>query len=286
MRLLETVSGYRGTPFRLLPGLGTRRAKGRSWVFFLTFWLFLPIASSALSEEIVLGAAASLREPVQAMIDDFQAEHPEAGVRVVFGASNSIARQIEFGAPIAVFLSADPEWVAYLVDRSLVGKDEPFPIASNRLALVKEKGSELSVDAPSDLASTQIKRVAIPPSSVPLGRYARMWLRVGGLAESVDSKAMVTEHAQATLAAVENGHADIAFVYESDAVRSGKVEIAYEIDSQDQPRIVYSATRVGTALPSEQERLLVSYLKSPRARMILEEAGFGAVDSPDRSAGP
>ena len=285
MRLLAAFPACRGKSSGFPSGFVTR-VRGRAWISFLTFWLSLPVASIALSEEVVLGAAASLREPIQAMVDDFQLDHPETGVRVVFGASNSIARQIEFGAPIAVFLSADPEWVAYLVDRSLVVKDEPFPIASNRLALVKEKGSELSVHVPSDLASTEIQRVALPPPSVPLGRYARMWLRAGGLAESVESKAMVTEHAQATLAAVENGHADIAFVYESDAVRSDKVEIAYEIASQEQPRIVYSATRVGTDLPTEQERALVSYLKSPRARMILEEAGFGAVGSSDGPAGP
>ena len=285
MRLCRAISFSRSSRRGSIE-FAVRIFHGRAWTLLLVLLVGLPAASHAISGEIVVGAAASLRAPVEEMVRDFETDHPGTRVRVVFGASSSIARQIEFGAPIGLYLSADTDWVSYLVNRSLVEEGAPFELASNRLVVVKRKGSSLILNTSSDLGLPAISRVALPPASVPLGRYAREWLEGEGLAKSVESRMVVTEHAQATLAAVENGHSDIAIVYETDAIRSEKTEVLYEIPLRDQPRIVYSATRVGLSPPTEEESAWIDYLKSPRARTILEEAGFGPVIPPDRSGDP
>ena len=46
-------------------------------------------------------------------------------------------------------------------------------------------------------------RIALPSPVVPLGRYARSWLQARGVLDAVSPRLVVTEHARATLAAVE-----------------------------------------------------------------------------------
>ncbi|MEE3326927.1 MAG: molybdate ABC transporter substrate-binding protein [Myxococcota bacterium] len=255
------------------------RAFGRITSGFVALFLTGLATSSAISDEIVLSAAVSLREPIEEISRNFEMTHPDTEIRVVLGASSTLARQIEFGAPASIFLSADREWVAYLVELSLIDEADPFPIGSNRLVVVRRKGARLDLLSPADLASADVERLALPPESVPLGRYARLWLEGHGLAQSMDEKVVVTEHARATLAAVENGHADTALVYETDALRSPKVEVAYEIPSVEQPQIVYLATLLQSGRSNDEARAFVSYLKSQEARMILVEAGFNSAPS-------
>ena len=72
-------------------------------------------ATSSPGDELVVGAAASLRNPMQQLAEVFEAQHPEIKVRLSFGASSSLARQIRLGAPIDVFVSADNRWVLDLL---------------------------------------------------------------------------------------------------------------------------------------------------------------------------
>lgn len=254
-------------------------------VLLLGVFLACGSTSNAAVAEIVIGAAVSLREPVEEMVRDFRATHPEAEIQVVFGASSTLARQIEFGAPLAIFLSADPQWIDHLIERSLIDEEDAFQIASNQLWVVKKKGSELKVADPADLFSAPVERLALPPESVPLGRYARLWLEGHDANTTMPGDVVITEHAQATLAAVENGHADAALVYRTDALRSTEVDVAYEIPASEQPEIVYSGVLLRSARANKQARDLLAYLKSPRARKILDEAGFGLQPSPETGPG-
>ena len=248
----------------------------RREIFFgFALLLVFSISSEVYSEEIVLASAVSLREPMEEIVSRFEVSHPDSEVRIVFGASSTIARQIEFGAPIEIFISADARWVDYLVRLSRVDKSDTFSIGSNRLVVINKKGAALDIESGSDLVSGEVERVALPPESVPLGRYARVWLDGQGLSGSIDSRAIVTEHARATTAAVEHGHADAAIVYRTDALGSSEVEISFEIPAVDQPEIIYSAALLRPASKNKNAQEFFAYLKTPETSAILEQAGFG-----------
>ena len=259
---LEAARAYR---------MKDRVRRASSWIFIL---LFCTSSSLALAEEILLASAVSLREPVEEIARDFELSHPEARVRIVFGASSTLARQIEFGAPTEILLSADETWIEHLAGLGLIEQADSFQIGRNRLVVVNRKGSGLAIGSVSDFRSEKVERVALPPASVPLGRYARLWLAQQDLLDSIDSKTIVTEHARATIAAVENGHADVALVYRTDALRSSGVEISFEIPVSDQPKIVYWAALLGAAHHNENARALLDYLKSPEAMVVLGKSGF------------
>ncbi|MFP8873317.1 MAG: molybdate ABC transporter substrate-binding protein, partial [Myxococcota bacterium] len=165
-------------------------------------------------------------------------------------------------------------WVEQLVSLSLVDGSDHFRIASNRLVVVTRRGADLKIGSPADLSGSQIDRIAVPPLAVPLGRYARAWLDRYGLAEALESRIVVSEHARATLSAVEHGHADAAIVYETDANRSSKVEVAYWIPVSEHPEIIYSAALLRSAHQHDGARQFHEYLGSPVAKSILRRAGF------------
>src|SRR5258707_1898079 len=96
---------------------------GRSMVSWLVLALgaILPLScsSSPKGKPIRLFAAASTREAVEEIADDFQAKSGIA-VELNFAASSELARQIEQGAGADLFLSADATWADYLAELNLV----------------------------------------------------------------------------------------------------------------------------------------------------------------------
>src|SRR4051812_21004228 len=60
----------------------------------------------ARADEILVSAAASLTDALQEIAGGYQAKSSHT-VRFNFGASNALARQIEEGAPVDFFFSAD-----------------------------------------------------------------------------------------------------------------------------------------------------------------------------------
>ncbi|MEE3325945.1 MAG: molybdate ABC transporter substrate-binding protein, partial [Myxococcota bacterium] len=113
------------------------------------FWCLFCFSASA--SEIWVGSAVSLRAPMEEVSRQFELAHPGVRVRGTFGSSSNLARQIEFGAPIQVFVSADEYWVERLISASLVKPMDHFRLASNRLVVVIRRGADIQIRSPADL---------------------------------------------------------------------------------------------------------------------------------------
>lgn len=234
--------------------------------------LLLP-AGPGRSEEIVVGAAASLREPLLASGRSFEAAHPGDRATFSFAASSWLAAQIRAGAPVDVFLSADERQVAALERGGWALDATRVVFAANTLALVVSPGAGLQVRAAADLAQSGLRRFALPAAAVPLGHYARAWLEAHGLSAALGSRLVQTADARATLAAVELGQADAALVYASDAALARRARIAYPIPAEEQPSIVYVGVLTPRGAAKPTGRAFLEFLLGP-GRSELEKAGF------------
>ena len=153
-------------------------------------------AAPSAGGELLVGAATSLREVVEASARAFEAAHPDTKVRPSYGASDVLAAQIRAGAPFDVLLSADEAITTKLDLEGLC--ENPRPLARNRLVVVaRPEIGKLSSAA--DLAGPAIHKIAISEIGVPVGRYAREWLAARGLLGRVVDRIIPTEHARATL---------------------------------------------------------------------------------------
>lgn len=233
---------------------------------FLLLW-----PAPAPAEELVLAGAVSLREPLEAVLGDYRARHPEDRVDLALGASSFLAAQIRAGAPVDVFASADARIVDALVGEGRVAEDAHAVLARNRLVVVRARGLSAELRTADDLRGPAVRRIAVPDGAVPVGRYAREWLAARGLLDALAPRLVPTEHARATLAAVDDGHADAAIVYATDARVARSARVAFAVPADEQPDILYAAARVGEGRGAGR---LYAFLLSDASRQRLRDAGF------------
>jgi len=248
-------------------GHGTRWQ--HRWLLALVVGL---AAAPTLAAELNVAAAASLREPLTAIARSYERAHPGLRIRLAFAASSVLALQARAGAPIDVLVSADERIADDLERAGLVGSRRS--VAGNRLVVVASREAAPHVRAPRDLASPAVRRIAIPQHAVPVGRYARQWLARHGLLEAVDARTVQTEHARATLAAVDHGQVDAAIVYASDARLARSARVAFEIPDAEQPRISYVALTLASARAPQPAEGFLAFLGEPDSEAILTAAGF------------
>ena len=230
----------------------------------------LPAPAEATGD-FVVAAAASLREPLTSIAGQF--ESPGRRVTLSFGASSLLAGQIELGAPVDVFLSADPDSVDRLERSGRITSNSRREFAGNRLVVLRASGYTGTLDGPEDLA--RVRRLALPDTAVPLGRYARQWLARHDL-QDVEGRSVRTANARATLAAVDLGQVDAAIVYETDAALARAAETAFAIPSSEQPRIAYVAALTRRGSTSDPARAFLEFLLGPGG-LVLRAAGFQEV---------
>lgn len=228
----------------------------------------------AVAAELVAAGAVSLREPLTAIAREFESQHPPTRVLLTFGASSTLAAQVRAGAPVDVFVSADPQLVDRLETEGLVAPGARHDIARNRLVVVAAPGLRAPLRGADDLLAPDIRRIAMPAAAVPVGRYAREWLAARGLLAALEGQLVQTEHARATLAAVDAGHADAAVVYATDARTARAARLAFRVPPAEHTRIVYTAARLAGGDPSADA--LLAFLAGEEARRLLEAAGFAA----------
>jgi len=229
--------------------------------------------------DIHVAAAASLREFMTEAVGRFEERYPEHHVLVNTASSGTLARQIAAGAPADIFLSANPEWVNYLVDVGKVDAGRVLSWAGNQLVVVG-RGQEL--DNLKDLA--RLERLAIGnPKTAPVGRYAIEMLSsvdLKGVFETGGRLVIAKDVRQALLYA-EQGAVSGAIVYASDARLLKDARILLTPDAALQPEIRYpiSSTRTGDANPAAG--LLFAWLTSAPGASLLKSYGFTCLLGPE-----
>jgi molybdate transport system substrate-binding protein len=174
-----------------------RRLYGRAFVLTLViglfglFGLFGPSASTA-QRPPTIAAAANLNFALTEIADRF-ARDRGTRVDVVFGASGTLTRQIQDGAPFEMFLAADEEFPNQLAAAGLT-RDRGAVYAIGRLVLFAPNGSALRVDDRLDglarlLEAGGVSRFAIAnPDVAPYGKAAEQILRKRGLWDAIRPK--------------------------------------------------------------------------------------------------
>jgi molybdate transport system substrate-binding protein len=246
----------------------------RLGIRLLTAAALLLAAGRLTAAEVQVAAAASLADALH----DIKAAYEQAGGDTVvlnLGASSTLARQIEAGAPADLFLSADEEKMDQLAKRGLVVAATRRSVLSNTLVVVVPIDSPLKISTPADVAGPQVRVLALAePGTVPAGIYAKEYLTRQKLWDRVASRVVPTENVRTALAAVESGNAEAGFVYKTDAGISKKVRIAYEVPLADGPKISYPFAVIAESKHQEAARRFLAYLESPPALEVFKRYGF------------
>ena len=244
-------------------------------LLYILIILLLPL--HAWAQEVTVFAAASLTDAMK----DVSAKWAEAGhqpLRMSFGSSSTLARQIEQGAPANVFASADEKWMDYLVDKKLIADGTRKSLLGNDLVLVvaADKPVHVTIGKGFDLAGllgANGRLATGDPAHVPVGIYAEQALKKLGMWDSIAPKLARTEDVRAALLLVERGEAPAGIVYATDAAVSKAVMIAgtFPGDSHDPVSYPFAATKSGD---TQEARALLTFLAGPAVRAVFVQRGF------------
>ncbi len=245
----------------------------------LALILVLAIAPAAAAQEksrLLVFAAASLTEALSEAGRAYAAAGHDGPV-FSFAASSTLARQIENGAPAALFVSADEEWMDYLAQRNLIAPASRISVLGNSLVLVTPSGGSLDVVIGKgfDLAGAlKGRRLALAdPTAVPAGRYAQAALESLGAWTSVAPLVVRGDNVRAALTFVERKEAAAGIVYATDARLTEKVEIAGTFPATSHPPISYPLTIVAKNDTSDA-RAFRDFLLGEAAKAIYRKYGF------------
>jgi molybdate transport system substrate-binding protein len=188
-----------------------------------------------------------------------------------FGGSNMLAAQIEQGAPVDVFASANTKLPQQLYEDGLVEK--PVVFTRNELILIVPKSNPAGIHGVYDLRKPGVKLV-VGATGVPVGDYTRVVLHNLGLDDVLSNVVSQETDVREVLAKVALGEADAGFVYTTDArtVRGKVATIGIRWSAQ--PIVKYSAAVVKSSHHLAAARAFVKSLLAKPAQAKLRAAGF------------
>ena len=245
-------------------------------VFRIASIVLLAVCGNVQAEEQVrLFAAASLTNALTAVAVKWQTSgHPLPSIS--FGASSSLAKQVDSGAPADVFASADLKWMDFLDEHGRIEAGSRVNLLGNSLVLIVPKGHPVTVEMKSgfDFAGAfKGKLCTGEPGVVPAGIYAKQALENLGWWESIQPRVVGTDDVRTALAFVERGECPLGIVYATDAGISDKVDIVATFPESTHAAIVYPVGLVKGGRP--EAKAFVDYLiNSPQAAAIYEHYGF------------
>lgn len=214
------------------------------------------------------------------------AEHFEArtgrAVDLNFGSSGQLAQQIERGAPVDVFASADADHVARLARAGVLVPGSERAYVRGRLVVYVPAGGAASIRRLEDLARPEVERVAIAhPEHAPYGVAAREALAAAGLWEALAPRLVTGENARQALEYARTGNVDAALVPYSLAAgaRDGRIlEVPGELY-----RPVDHVIAVVAGARERAARDFVDYVLSEEGRALLARHGFDPPAGEQRS---
>lgn len=235
-------------------------------------------ASCAIQKEsdkqINIFCASSLSPVIDQIRSEWEKDHEEK-IIVNVGSSGTLARQIENGADCDIYLSANEDWMNYLI-QSMKVKNQQKSISSNRLVAIAPLESELdsmSFDKFLGILSTINGSISMAdPGHVPLGKYTKQSMDYYRIYDAQSNRYNLAKDARSALRLVELGEVEIGFTYLSDAITSDKVQIIAQLPQNSYDPIIYQAILLDGSNKSSSD--FIEFLTSKSNKFFWSKYGF------------
>ncbi len=230
---------------------------------------------AAQAADLTVSAAASLTNAFKELAPIFEAANPGSRLQFNFAASGALLQQIDKGAPVDVFASADQETMDQAQAKGLVQAGQRRNFVSNALVVIVPTNSANVPKAVAELAQASYLRIAIGlPASVPVGRYTKGVLEGAGLWAAIAPKMIGANNVRQALDYVARAEVDAGFVYATDAaLMPDKVKVALTVPTTTP--ILYPVAPIAASPNAALAQRFVDFLGAPAAQTVLARYGFG-----------
>ncbi len=244
---------------------------GNPMKFLISLFCVLLLAGEASAVEISLSADICLKEAISELSDSFTRDNPGTKFALHFGASGTLAKQIENVAPVDIYIPANLRWMDYLKNKNLVERSSITTLAYNSLVFAGSAGRKIS--RMQDLVN--LKKIVIGrPESVAAGEYALAALKNSGVYTRLDKQLILAKNSRECLMYAEGGKVDGAFVYRSDALHAQQAKIFFSVPQELYPRVTLPMALTVTGAKNARAIAFFKYLQSSHAKTVLSDYGF------------
>lgn len=231
-------------------------------------------ALSAHAGTITVSAAASLTDAFKEIAAHFEIQNPGDKVQLNFGASGTLLQQIDKGAPVDVFASADEATMDKAAAAGLVVDGTRATFVRNTLVLIQPEAATVKLDSLEALQNPAVERIAVGnPDSVPVGRYTKAALQAAGQWEVLQPKVILTQNVRQSLDYVARAEVQAGFVYGSDAALfKDKVKISYTVPVEKP--VTYPIAVIKSGGQADLAKRFVATVTSDYGQAVLARFGF------------
>ncbi|WP_038205628.1 molybdate ABC transporter substrate-binding protein [Xenophilus azovorans] len=245
------------------------------WLRAAACALTLTAASPLLwAQEIVVSAAASLTNAFQAVGKAWSQANPGHKATFNFAASGALLAQMQQGAPVDVFASADQPTMDKAQAAGLIAQGTRSDFVKNELVLIVPAKSSKVPKSLDDLAGGAYQRIAAgTPASVPVGRYTMGVIEQAKLDAPLKPKWIYGESVRQVLDYVARGEVDAGFVYRTDAmVKKDETQIAFAVPTTTP--VTYPIAQLAASKQPAAAQSFIAFVKGAEGRKILQSFGF------------
>ena len=256
-------------------------------------------ASSAASSEaageaveLIVFAAASLTETLNAIAQDYSAENPGVTFSFNFDSSGTLKTQIQEGADCDLFISAGQKQMNQLditasadvntEGLDFVDGDSRVDLLENKVVLCVPENGDKGIDSFDSLAEhlkAQDILFCMGNSDVPVGQYTQKILAYYDLDEEALAAAGVITYGsnvKEVTTQVSEASVDAGVVYCTDAYSAGLTPVD-EATKEMCGQVIYPAAVLKNAPSADAAKAFLTYLQTEEAGKVFEGVGFTAL---------
>ena len=249
-------------------------------------------AASGESMELIVFAAASLTETLNAIAETYSAENPGVTFSFNFDSSGTLKTQIQEGADCDLFISAGQKQMNQLDSTAsaegntegldFVDAESRVDLLENKVVLCVPEGSDKGIDS-FDSLTEHLKAEDIlfcmGNSDVPVGQYTQKILAYYDLDEAALAAAGVITYGsnvKEVTTQVKEAAADCGIVYATDAFSAG-LETVDQATAEECGPVIYPAALTASTEHADEAQAFLDYLTTDDAAAIFASVGFAMV---------
>ena len=249
-------------------------------------------AASGEAVELIVFAAASLTETLNAIAENYSAENPGVTFRFNFDSSGTLKTQIQEGADCDLFLSAGQKQMNQLditasadvntEGLDFVDSDSRVNLLENKVVLCVPENSDKGIDSFDSLAEhlkAEDILFCMGNSDVPVGQYTQKILAYYELDEEALAAAGVITYGsnvKEVTTQVSEASVDAGVVYCTDAFSAG-LKVVDEATKEMCGQVIYPAAVLKAAPNAVAARKFLEYLQTSAAGEVFKSVGFTAL---------
>ena len=252
-------------------------------------------ASSAAAGEyvdLIVFAAASLTETLNAIAETYSAENPGVTFSFNFDSSGTLKTQIQEGADCDLFISAGQKQMNQLDSTAsadvntegldFVDSDTRVDLLENKVVLCVPESNDKGIDSFDSLAEhlkAQDILFCMGNSDVPVGQYTQKILAYYDLDEEALAAAGVITYGsnvKEVTTQVSEASVDAGVVYCTDAFSADLTPVD-EATKEMCGQVIYPAAVLKAAPHADAAKEFLAYLQTEEAGKVFEGVGFTAM---------